>query len=202
MRVLLTGFEPFPGVTVNPSGEAVARIAASRGMEPRLAAWVLPVLWDRTWTTFEDRLAASGFEPDVIIHVGVSRTADAVTYERFALNWRKGMDAGDVTTTEGPILDGAPHARMATLDLSRVLGALETTDRPAVTSCHAGTYLCNALLYRSLHAQAIGARVADVGFLHVPPLPAEGDPAPALDRLTTELTAIVDAFLAAPSVGT
>lgn len=200
MRVLLTGFEPFPGVTVNPSGEAVARIAASRGMEPRLAAWVLPVLWDRTWETLEARLAESGFEPDVIVHVGVSRTAEAVTYERFALNWRKGMDAGDVTTTEGLILDDAPPARMATLDLARVEGALSKTDRPVVTSCHAGTYLCNALLYRSLHAQATGVRAADVGFLHVPPLPAAGDPGPALDRLTEELTAIVDAFLAPPSV--
>ena len=83
VRLLVTGFGPFPGAPENPT-EALVQALAKEPPEAfganALEAAVLPTDYRRSWTTLR-RLYAS-FDPDVVVHFGLSARADAINVER------------------------------------------------------------------------------------------------------------------------
>lgn len=195
MLLLLTGFGSFADVAVNPSQSAVEELGRRFADDARLSTLVLPVLWDETWSAYR---AASTGRHDAVLHVGVGRTRSGVEYERFALNWRQGEDTSGRVLAGEPVVPGGPTALTSDLDASPILAALEACDVPHGTSNHAGTYLCNALLYRSLLRRTVDPQAPRAAFVHVPPLPDPSRPdAPSLSQADTTraLEAVVRALL-------
>lgn len=156
MKVLVTGFGPFPGVPRNPSVDVVRALQGRRVGDVDIVAREIPV----SWSEGPDLAVATAREigASLVIGVGVAESRDAVTVERQGRRaWSQIPDARGATCAG---LEG-PEIVPATLDVERLAGALR-----AGVSDDAGAYVCNAWLYRV--AQALDV---PVGFVHIP---AEG----------------------------
>ncbi|MGH0029621.1 MAG: pyroglutamyl-peptidase I [Myxococcota bacterium] len=194
MTLLVTGFGPFPGVDRNPSGQ-VARALADAG-EEGLVALTLPTEFERSFALL-DR-AVREHAPDALLLLGVAETRPTLCLERFALNWIEDgrPDAAGVRLGR-PVVEGADHALPTTLPLDAMAAALRRADVPFAFSSHAGTYVCNCLLYRALHAQAAGGAPVPTGFVHVPMTRDLGDAppdAPTLEDLVARVRVLVESL--------
>src|SRR5208337_2174559 len=85
VRVLVTGFGPFPGISHNASASLVLALEnspAAPGLEVTTA--IIPVIWASARAA--TRQAVAGFQPHAVLHFGVSRRASGFEIETRALN--------------------------------------------------------------------------------------------------------------------
>ena len=190
-HLLITGFDPFGGESVNPSWEAVSRLPDVIG-DYRLTKLQIPTVFG----TAADTVLAAAMEdaPDVILCVGQAGGRDAVTPERIAVN----MASARIPDNEGnqpletPILPGAPDGIFSTVPVVAMADAITAAGLHGKISNTAGTFVCNDTLYRLLHRFA-GTAVR-AGFVHVPWLPEQakdGAPSMALADIIAALTAAI-----------
>ncbi|MFI8631349.1 pyroglutamyl-peptidase I [Microbacterium sp. NPDC077663] len=196
--VLLTGFEPFAGDAVNPSGDAVRAVAARWSGPERLVTDILPVAFDAATA----RLAAllEQHRPDIVIGAGLAGGRATVTPERVAVNLADARipDNEGHRPQDAPVVDGGPAAYFATLPVKAIDAALAEHGIPSSVSHTAGTFVCNAVMYAALHAGAGTSLRA--GFVHVPWADGSGpDGAPSLpfDLLVDALEVAVRVSLGA-----
>ena len=193
-HLLITGFDPFGGGSVNPSWEAVSRLPDEIGGW-RLTKLRIPTIFAAAAETVLD--AAAGTSPDVILCVGQAGGRDAVTPERIAINMAsaKTPDNAGNLPQEAPILPGGPDGIFSTVPVAAMAEAICAAGLPGKVSNTAGTYVCNDTLYRLLsHYAGTGTRV---GFIHVPQLPEqakEGTPSLELTQIVAALTAAIGAL--------
>ena len=193
-HLLITGFDPFGGETINPSWEAVSRLPDVIG-EYRLTKLQIPTVFGRA---AEAVLAAAGQDrPDVILCVGQAGGRDAVTPERIAINIAsaaKPDNAGNQPREEA-ILPGGPDGSFSTVPVRSMADAITGAGLPGRVSNTAGTFVCNDTLYRLL--QHYTGTETRVGFLHVPHLPQqakEDGPSMELAQIIAALTAAIGAL--------
>ncbi len=168
VRVLVTGFGPFPGVPDNASAQLVRSLAQSAqipGIE--LFAEVLPVSWADAGRAAREAIAR--VEPHAILHFGVSKRVSGFEIETRAFN-----TSGPKKDHAGLVRPGSPLDRSgmpvlsATMPPAVLLRALRRGGFSAQLSRNPGRYLCNALFYWSL-ADA-GSSSKPVSFIHIPAL--------------------------------
>lgn len=170
MRVLVTGFEPFGGDTVNASADAVGALAASWTGPDDLVTAVLPVTFDAVRSADGPLLRLlTEHAPDVAVAVGLAAGSAQVRLERVAINLMDARipDNGGAQPVDVPVVDGGPTARFATLPVKAAAAAVRAAGIPAGVSHSAGTYVCNAGFYALQHALAEYPQVRS-GFVHVP----------------------------------
>jgi pyroglutamyl-peptidase len=179
MKILLTGFEPFGPVRVNPSEQIVRRIGrrveeAARGRGAmELRAEVLPTEFAAADRRI--RRLIWEFRPDAVLCLGVAPQRDRISLERFALN----LDDDSLPDNAGRcragrrIAPSGPAAYWSTLPLEGFRRQLERRGIPVSYSNHAGTYLCNHVFYVARHEIEKMGNGAPCGFVHVPPLQEE-----------------------------
>lgn len=177
--LLLTGFEPFAGDTVNPSGDAVRAVAERWTGSDRLITEVLPVTFDGAIA----RMAAllDEHRPDVVLATGLAGGRTAVTPERIAVNLADARIPDNVghRPQDAAVVEGGPAAYFATLPVKAISAALGAAGIPSTLSHTAGTFVCNATMYAALHATEGTATRA--GFIHLPWAEGTGpDGAPSL----------------------
>ena len=172
IRVLVTGFGPFPGVPENPTAGLVAEW---RARPPRLAPGV-----HLTLATIETAYEAIGpalraLAPegpfDAALHFGVSGFASGFTIERRARNvaLTGRPDARGHWPEQGVLKRGAAD-RPTRLPVERLVGALRRARVPVEVSDDAGGYLCNALFFTAVAGLVPGYAPPLAGFVHVPPV--------------------------------
>lgn len=171
--VLLSGFEPFDGETVNPSWEAVRSLAGEKvdGMEIRVCC--LPTVFGKS----QDRLreAIRHEQPEVVIAVGQAGGRTAITPERVAIN----LEDARIPDNEGnqpvdrPVVEGAPVAYWSTLPIKRMVRAMREEGIPAAVSHTAGTYVCNHLFFGLMHEIHQSQHSIRGGFIHIPFAPEQ-----------------------------
>lgn len=168
--ILLTGFGPFPGVGNNATAILVPRLAEAahaRFKTHRVVGEVLPTDWEAA----PERLARlfDGADIALALHFGVSHAAEGFQIELRGRNKREAKYdvAGGLPATHSVIEGGAPFLA-ASVPAQRVRAALLRLGVPCRTSNDAGSYLCNALLYHSLHLAQQAPRPFLAGFVHVP----------------------------------
>ena len=193
-HLLITGFDPFGGETVNPSWEAVSRLPDAVG-DYRLTKLQIPTVFSLAARTVLD--AARDQIPDVILCIGQAGGRDAVTPERVAINMASATIADNtgVSPREEPILPGGPDGIFSTVPVARMAEAIRDAGLPGKISNTAGTFVCNDTLYRLLHHFA--GTDTRVGFIHVPYLPQQakdGSPSMTLDAIIAALTAAIGAL--------
>ena len=82
-HLIITGFDPFGGETINPAWEAVRRLPDTLG-DYRLTRLEIPTVFGQAAETV---LAAAEADPaDVILCVGQAGGRSAITPERIAIN--------------------------------------------------------------------------------------------------------------------
>lgn len=168
LRLLVTGFGPYPGAPENPTEGLVKALAA----EPPEAlgagafhAVVLRTEYHGSWAELE-RLTVD-FDPDVVVHFGLSERIEAIHLECVGRNFAdpsKPDAAGHAPSAR--VAEDGPETLASTFPADAILAALSDAGFPAALSDDAGAYVCNATLYRSLHTAPPTRRV---GFVHVPP---------------------------------
>jgi pyroglutamyl-peptidase len=170
-RLLVTGFEPFPGAPVNPTEWLVGALSADPPGRSDIAAFraeVLPV----DYAAIGPRLSAIGreFAPDIAIHFGLAAECRGFRLERVARNRFAGapVDNAGTAAPDGPICAG-PAELASRLPLQAIHDALQAHSLPVEWSDDAGSYLCNMVMTLSLAGVLPGFTPAASGFVHVPP---------------------------------
>jgi pyroglutamyl-peptidase len=181
VRLLLTGFAPFGGETLNPSWEVVRalRDAGLDGID--LTAAELPIRADVALEELRPLWRSAGF--DAWLGLGQAGGRAHICVERVALNLfqSRGEDesAPDGGPSETAILAGAPEAYLCGIPAHALAAAICASGAPASVSYSAGTFLCNQALYVMEHERRVRQRDARTLFLHLPYLPEQlaGKPA-------------------------
>ncbi|WP_417669382.1 peptidase C15 [Roseibium sp.] len=186
--ILVTGFEPFPGMPVNPTALLIERlprrVARHRGTEFRYN--LLPTTWSAR-ETVTARLREE-IAPSAIVHLGVDGQRRTVNVETRAVNraTRVRPDADGLHAGTTPLDPSGPHARFSSLPVRALRDAAARSGVPANISRNAGDYLCNATLWDS-----IASGIPSV-FIHVPSLPrSKTDPRPSLQRIEAGIVQIL-----------
>lgn len=175
MRLLLTGFEPFGGERINPSGEIVRAVAADSPAGVEVVPLILPV---RVRVAFE-RLLPALDEPGLDAWLGLGQAGGRthLSVERVGINLL--IDRGEELPDEvaGPreqaLVEAGAAAYFARLPVAEIAARIAAAGAPAVVSNSAGAYICNEALYVVQHHLATTGRDLPSGFIHVPYLPEQ-----------------------------
>ena len=172
-RALVTGFEPFDGFAVNPSGRLARALDGERFGDLVVAGRVLPVAYEGL--AQHVRLLLDEVEPELVIALGQATGEAVIRLERFAVNLNDFAipDNAGARLVEAPIAVPGPAARAATLPLAAIEARLLAAGIPARRSNTAGTYLCNATFFLLLAGLEARGSAAPCGFIHVPLLPEQ-----------------------------
>jgi pyroglutamyl-peptidase len=200
-HLLLTGFEPFDGDTVNPSGEVAKQLDGRVLGGSVVRSVVLPVQHEAARTRVAPLLEAPGLS--AVVHLGLAGGRARIALERVAVNvmdYSRPDAHGQVLRDVACVADG-PAAYFSTLPLRDMLAALTGEGIPAYISNTAGTFLCNDVAYTTLHELTRRRLPVLAGFVHLPFLPsmvtAHGLEEPSMDlAVQTRAIEIVLAGLA------
>lgn len=172
MKVLITGFDPFGGESVNPALEAVMALPDQIG-EAEVIKLEIPTVFGKSLTKIRE--AVELHNPDVVISVGQAGGRFGITPERVAIN----VDDARIKDNEGnePIdikvaADG-PAAYFTNLPIKAMTQAMVKAGIPASVSNSAGTFVCNHVMYGVLHLIHTEYPNMRGGFIHVPYIPAQ-----------------------------
>ena len=190
-KLLITGFDPFGGESVNPSWEAVKQLPEVVG-DYMLCKLEIPTVFGLAG---EMVLAqAEIFQPDVILCIGQAGGRAAVTPERIAVNIRDARIADNADNQpKGEFsVPGGPAAYFTTVPVEKMVENIQALGIPATVSNSAGAFVCNDVLYTLLH-QFADSEVR-VGFIHIPYLPQQGSPSLPLDTAVAALCAAIKAI--------
>jgi pyroglutamyl-peptidase len=171
--VLVTGFEPFGGETVNPSAEIARRLDGRLVAGRRVAGLVLPCVFTEARERLESELRSR--RPILVICFGQAGGREGITPERVALN----IDEASIPDNAGrqpadrPIVPGGPAAYWSTLPITDIVAGLRARGLPSSVSNTAGTFVCNHVFYGLMRALRLRRGVRG-GFIHVPWLPEQG----------------------------
>ena len=191
-KLLITGFDPFGGESINPAWEAVSRLP------DRIGTWEIhrlqiPTVFGKAGEVLLAK--AEALLPDAIISVGQAGGRKAVTPEMVAVNLRYGSiaDNAGVSPQDEPVVSGGPAAYFATLPVRKMAQAMVDAGLPGSVSYSAGAFVCNDTMYAVLHRYH-GTPVR-AGFIHVPFLPQqakEGVPSMALEEIVKALEICIE----------
>ena len=145
-QLLITGFDPFGGESVNPAWEAV------KSLPDEIGTWTLtklqiPTVFGEAANTVLKTVDAMPTAPDVILCIGQAGGRAAVTPEFVAINYRHASIADNAGTliSESPILDGAPAAFFATVPVQRMTEAIAASGivhRPRIPRVRLSATMC------------------------------------------------------------
>lgn len=172
-HLLLTGFEPFDGDSVNPSGEVAKQLDGRMIGDCVVRSVILPVQHEAARAMVAPRLEAPGLA--AVVQLGLAGGRARISLERLAVNVMdySRPDAHGRTLSDVACVEGGPAAYLSTLPLRAMLAALTAEGIPAAISNTAGTYLCNDTFYTTCHALArLGRSAIPAGFVHLPFLPS------------------------------
>ena len=190
-QLLITGFEPFGGETVNPSWEAVRLLPETLG-NYKLTKLQIPTVFGRAAGTVLE--TARTLQPDVILCIGQAGGRSGVTPEVVGINLREARipDNAGNQPENVPVVENAPAAYFSTVPVRAMVASIRDAGVPAALSYSAGAFVCNDVLFSLLHAYD-GAQTK-VGFVHVPFLPEqakENTPSLPLADIVRALTAAI-----------
>ncbi|MBR0872295.1 pyroglutamyl-peptidase I [Bradyrhizobium tropiciagri] len=188
LRILVTGFGPFPGAPVNPTMPLVKRLTALRRPafdDVALSSHIFHV----TYATVDRELPEliTQHRPQALLMFGLAGRTAHLRIETRARNavTTRFPDAGRQHARKGSILDGA-DARMFGPHSEKLLRAALATGIDARLSRDAGSYLCNYLSWRAIEAASRDNDLRLAQFVHVPPLAHDGTAARGMSAITLE----------------
>lgn len=171
-HILVTGFEPFGGETINPSWEVVKQLEGLIIDDCRVVTRQLPCVFGESLTVLNATI--DELNPAVVIAVGQAGGRVDITVERVGIN----VDDARIPDNRGQqpidvaIVPDGPAAWFSSLPIKAMVVAMREKGIPASVSQTAGTFVCNHVMYGLLHK--IGENVEmKGGFIHIPYLPEQ-----------------------------
>lgn len=171
-QILLTGFDPFGGETINPSWEAAHALHGRRLAGHRVVALQLPTEFSGSMRALKAALRT--IKPVIVLGIGQAGGRSRLSIERVAINVNDARipDNAGEQPVDVPVIADAPAAYFSTLPIKAMLAAIQAQGLPAEISNSAGTYVCNQVAYAMAHLTAKRRGVRS-GFIHIPYLPAQ-----------------------------
>jgi pyroglutamyl-peptidase len=213
LRILITGFGPFPGAPFNPTQPLVGRLLRLRRpafSDVELSGHIFPVTYGAVDRQLPDLLAR--LQPQALLMFGLATRTPWIRIETRARNAVTTLwpDADHTRVRKGSI-DGGADAMMFGPHTAKLLRAADSTGVDARASRDAGSYLCNYLSWRAIEATCArhdpekwepvfgpdhakmkaGPRLA--AFVHVPPVARNGTPQHKGTARRVTLEQLVDA---------
>jgi pyroglutamyl-peptidase len=176
LRILITGFGPFPGAPFNPTEPLVARLLRLRRpalSEVELSGHIFPVTYFAVDRELPKLLAKH--RPQALLMFGLASRTPYLRIETRARNAVTTLwpDADHVRVRKGLIASGA-DAMMFGPYTAKLLRVAVGTGVDARASRDAGSYLCNYLSWRAIEAASSNTGPRLAAFVHVPPIPRDG----------------------------
>lgn len=172
MKVLVTGFDPFDGETVNPAWEAVKHLPSNiegHGIDKL----EIPTVFDESIEVIKAHLAKHHY--DIVIAVGQAGGRYGITPERVAININDARipDNQKQQPIDVPIQKDGAAAYFSKLPVKRMVEAIRDCDIPASLSNSAGTFVCNHIIYQLAYLAETTYPQLKTGFIHVPFAPKQ-----------------------------
>lgn len=175
-RILITGFEAFPGAPYNPTAKLIERLLRLR--RPALAdveriGHIFPVTYEAV-----DRQLPQLIErhhPDALLMFGLAQRTPFLRIETRARNTVTQIfpDASHAPVRSRTLEARADSTRRFGPHTAKLLRAAKTTGIDARASLSAGFYLCNYLSWRAIEATRHNGGPCLAAFVHVPLVPRD-----------------------------
>ncbi|PDT79348.1 pyroglutamyl-peptidase I [Bradyrhizobium sp. C9] len=188
LRILVTGFGPFPGAPFNPTMPLVKRLIALR--RPAFDNVALTShIFDVTYAAVDRDLPEliARHRPQALLMFGLAGRTKYLRIESRARNavTTRFPDAGRQHARKGSIAGGA-DAKLFGPHGEKLRRAALATGIDARMSRDAGSYLCNYLSWRAIEAVNRNNGLHLAQFIHVPPLAHDGTAASGKSSITLE----------------
>jgi pyroglutamyl-peptidase len=198
IRLLLTGFGPFPGAPVNPTGPLIR--ALKRKLQSRAGRQVDTHVFRTTYGAVDRELPRllARKKPDTLLMFGLATRSRGLRVETQARNRIcRSPDAAGVVPHRRKIAEGAPRSLPIRAPKAILLRAAKSGTLPARLSVNAGDYLCNYLYWHALESVGSSGGPSRAVFIHVPPLDAGKVPRSkrTMDNLVVAAAAIAEALI-------
>lgn len=178
MKIIVTGFDPFGGETINPSIECVKALPEIEGVE--LIRLELPTVFKESAKRLNEVI--NDVKPDAVLSVGQAGGRAGITMERIAINVDDARIPDNISQQpidEAIQLDGEA-AYFTTLPIKRIVKAIREAGISAEVSNSAGTFVCNHIMYQALFAATKADKPFKAGFMHIPFIPEQTTDKPSL----------------------
>jgi pyroglutamyl-peptidase len=193
-KVLLTGFEPFGGASINPSGAVVEEIAAQGIDGAEIVTAILPVEFKRAAAILIDLI--STHQPAIVVSLGQAEGRDFIGPEQIGINLADARIADNVgIKIENQVLDSkAPDGYFSTLPIREIVDAINAIGIKAKVSYSAGAFICNEIFFATQSALHNSEVIS--GFIHLPLAPNQAPEFPGLPTMpiADQVAAIVVAI--------
>lgn len=172
MKILVTGFEPFGGESINPSWEAVKLLPKEiDGHE--VIVKMLPCVFVKAGEVLDGFIEQ--YRPDFVLCVGQAGGRANLTVEKVGINLMDGRIADNegYQPVDEPIRKDGETAYFSNLPVKAMVNAVREAGIPASVSYSAGTYVCNYALYTTMYL--INKKYPNIkgGFMHIPFAPEQ-----------------------------
>ena len=192
-KVLISGFKPFGGATLNPSELLVNVLEQDQIPGVELFTVILPVEFDRSAEILLEKVKQ--IQPDLVIAFGQAEGRTAINPEKFAIN----LDDARIPDNSGDerkdvVIDkNGSDSYVTTLPIEMMVDAMKRAGYPADISLSAGAFVCNHIFYK-LQKTLSGSNIRS-GFVHLPLVTEQSSEFPG--KFTMDLEDMVNATKAA-----
>ena len=178
MKIIVTGFDPFGGETINPSIECVKALPEIEGVE--LIRLELPTVFKESAKRLNEVI--NDVKPDAVLSVGQAGGRPGITMERIAINVDDARIPDNISQQpiDETIQTEGEAAYFTTLPIKRIVKAIREAGISAEVSNSAGTFVCNHIMYQSLFAATKADKPFKAGFMHMPFIPEQTTDKPSL----------------------
>ncbi|WP_169306666.1 pyroglutamyl-peptidase I [Cohnella pontilimi] len=172
MKILISGFEPFGGSTINPTEQLIRSIQRESIPGVEIRTVLLPVYFDDCVDLLVKEI--ENFGPDAVISCGLAGGRRDITPERIAVNLKDIAPDAPYPDNKGakpqdmPINPDGPDGLMTKLPIRKMVNRLKEQGIPASISYTAGTFICNNTMYGILDYIRRKDVPVMAGFVHFP----------------------------------
>ncbi|RGX90686.1 pyroglutamyl-peptidase I [Roseburia sp. OF03-24] len=172
MKILVTGFDPFGGASINPAYEAV-KLLPDRIEGAEVIKMEIPTVFGKDEEVI--RTAVEKYHPDAVLCVGQAGGRSGITVEKVAINLMEARipDNEGKQPSDEPIKEDGENAYFASIPVKCMVQYIKEAKIPARVSYTAGTFVCNDIMYRVLYMIDKEYPHMRGGFVHVPYLPEQ-----------------------------
>ena len=188
-KVLISGFKPFGGATLNPSELLVNVLEQDQIPGVELFTVILPVEFDRSAEILLEKVKQ--IQPDLVIAFEQAEGRAAINPEKFAIN----LDDARIPDNSGDerkdvVIDkNGSDSYVTTLPIEMMVDAMKRAGYPADISLSAGAFVCNHIFYK-LQKTLSGSNIRS-GFVHLPLVTEQSSEFPG--KFTMDLEDMVSA---------
>jgi pyroglutamyl-peptidase len=189
--VLITGFEPWASVEVNPSALIASSLNGTVIQGSDIYGIVLPVDFDSALQRMHQLISEK--QPDLIIAIGLAAGSSRIRIETIAFNVFYDPYETNLFSSLHLVNRTGSLLLCSTIDVKETVSLLHKENIDVEQSYNAGLYLCNALFYETMHRVKTHKLEIPVGFVHIPQIADYGNSEWQLPDLINATTSVIKA---------